>query len=388
MANPKKRKDGRYLSQVYLGMDENGKRKYKNIYASSIPELREKEARVRIDLGKGLDIMARRDSFALWADDWLRLRLVSNISDRQKSNYEHAVEVWKKEFSVYEIGEVRADDVERMLTRMQENGYAKRTVDFYRATIRGIMQRAVGRVISSNPVDMVKMVNTSKQAEKRRALTTEEQKWIWDTPHRAQPAAVIMMLSGLRRGELAALTWDDVDLEGRTISVNKAVEYIMKGSLPKVNNMTKSSAGMRVVDIPKQLADYMKAMPKENKLVFPDTRGKIMTSSAWGALWGSYMRVLNIKYGERTPADLERMKKPGQHKFDMTIPPITMHWLRHTFCTLLYLAGVDVSQACAQMGHADVSTTLKIYTHLDAQHKRKAVDKLDAYLSRSVPTDI
>ena len=94
------------------------------------------------------------------------------------------------------------------------------------------------------------------------------------------------------------------------------------------------------------------------------------------------MRELNIKYGTRTPAGLERMKsgKPGPKVFDMTIPPITMHWLRHTFCTLLYLAGVDVVQACAQMGHADVSTTLRIYTHLDAIHKRKSVDKLDAYL--------
>ena len=45
-----------------------------------------------------------------------------------------------------------------------------------------------------------------------------------------------------------------------------------------------------------------------------------------------------------------------------------------------YLSGVDVVQACAQMGHADVSTTLRIDTHLDAIHKRKSVDKLDAYL--------
>ena len=72
--------------------------------------------------------------------------------------------------------------------------------------------------------------------------------------------------------------------------------------------------------------------------------------------------------------------KPGPKTLDMTIPPITLHWLRHTFCTLLYLSGVDVVQACAQMGHADVSTTLRIYTHLDSIHKRKSVSKLDAYL--------
>lgn len=46
----------------------------------------------------------------------------------------------------------------------------------------------------------------------------------------------------------------------------------------------------------------------------------------------------------------------------------------------MYLAGVDVVQACAQMGHADVSKELKIYTHLDAKHKRKTMDKMDAYL--------
>lgn len=191
-----------------------------------------------------------------------------------------------------------------------------------------------------------------------------------------------MMLSGLRRGELAALTWNDVDLKGRTITVNKTMEY-PPNQPPKLRPLTKSAAGMRTVDIPQRLADYMAAMPRDNVLVIHTTDGRVMTATAWEALWKSYMRLLNIKYGTRTLADLEKMKKPGQRKFDMTIPPITLHWLRHTFCTLLYLAGVDVVQACAQMGHADVSTTLKIYTHLDAVHKRKSVDKLDCYLAQN-----
>ena len=206
-----------------------------------------------------------------------------------------------------------------------------------------------------------------------------------DTPHRGQPVAVIMMLSGLRREELAALTWNDVDLKARTITVNKTIEY-PPNEPPRLRHLTKSAAGMRTVDIPKKLADYMETMPRDNLLVIHSARGGVMTESAWAKLWRSYMRELNIKYGTRTPADLERMKsgKPGPKVFDMTIPPITMHWLRHTFCTLLYLAGVDVVQACAQMGHADVSTTLRIYTHLDAIHKRKSVDKLDAYLENRV----
>lgn len=380
MARLKKRADGRYCSQIFLGRDENGKKLYKSVYGKTPAEVKEKETTVRLELGKGLDVISRRDSFAQWAEDFLRLKSAAQITDRQKENYRHSVDVWKEELQGYEVGQVRADDVERVLVGLQETGFSARTVSFYRSTIHQIMQRAVGRVIASNPVDLVQLTEPGQKAERRRALTAEEQQWIWNTPHRGQPVAVIMMLSGLRRGELAALTWNDVDLEARTITVNKTMEY-PPNQPPKLRPLTKSAAGMRTVDIPQRLADYMAAMPHDNILVIHTTQGRVMTAAAWEALWKSYMRQLNIKYGSRTPADLEKLKRPGQRKFDMTIPPITLHWLRHTFCTLMYLAGVDVVQACAQMGHADVSTTLRIYTHLDAVHKRKSADKLDLYLS-------
>ncbi len=380
MARLKKRADGRYVSQIYLGRDEAGRKQYKSVYGRTPAEVKEKETAVRLQLGKGLDLMSQRDGFAQWADDFLRLKNAAQITERQKENYRHAVEVWKTELPGYEIGQIRADDVERVLVGLQEAGFAARTVSFYRSTIRQILQRAVGRVIASNPADLVRLTEPGQKAEQRRALTAEEQQWIFDTPHRGQPAAVIMMLSGLRRGELAALTWNDVDLKGRTIAVNKTMEY-PPNRPPKLRLLTKSAAGMRTVDIPRQLADYLARLPRDNALVIHTADGRVMTAAAWEALWRSYMRLLNIKYGTRTPADLERLKRPGQRKFDRTIPPITLHWLRHTFCTLLYLAGVDVVQASAQMGHADVSTTLKIYTHLDAVHKRKSVDKLELYLA-------
>ena len=381
MARAKKRADGRYRAQIYLGRDENGKKQYKSVYGKSPAELKEKETAIRLQLGRGLDVLSQRDTFSTWADDWLRLKKAADITDKQKSNYERGVRFWKEALHGLEIGQIRADDIEHFLVSMQEEGYAARTISFYRSTIHQIMKRAVGRVIPANPVDLVELTDPGQKAEQRRALTQEEQQWIWDTPHRGQPVAIIMMLSGLRRGEAAALTWNDVNLEERTISVNKTIEY-PPNEPPRLRHLTKSAAGMRTVDIPQKLADYMATLPRNNLLVVPSAHGKVMTEAAWTALWASYMRVLNIKYGTRTPADLERMKQPGQHKFDMTIPPITMHWLRHTFCTLLYLAGVDVVQACAQMGHADTSTTLKIYTHLDAIHKRKSVDKLDAYLEK------
>lgn len=388
MARAKKRADGRYCAQIYLGRDAEGKKRYKSVYAKSPAELREKEAAVRLQLGRGLDVLSQRDSFAAWADDWLRLKEKENITVRQMDNYRRAVKLWEDELHGYEIGQVRADDIERVLIALSDKGLSQRTINLYRSTIAQIMRRAVGRVIATNPADQVELSAVGRREEQRRALTAEEQRWIWDTPHRAQPVAVIMMLSGLRRGELAALTWNDVDLDGRTITVNKVIEYDSNGA-PSLRHVTKSAAGMRTVDIPQRLADYMQGMPRDNFLVIPSARGGVMTESAWAKLWRSYMRELNRKYGTRTPADLARLQsgKPGPKALDMTIPNITMHWLRHTFCTLLYLAGVDVIQACAQMGHADVSTTLRIYTHLDAVHKRKSVSKLDTYLAEQAKAE-
>ena len=375
----KKRPDGRYMMQIYLGMVD-GKRKYKSVYGATPKEVEAKAEEIRGMMGKGLDITAQRDKFSQWADDLYRIKAASGVTQGQKQNYYHAIEWWKEQFAPYSISDVRADDIERALLWMQENGYAARTINFYRSVITQIMERAVGQAIQVNPAKLVQLSGMGWPAEKRRALAEEEQQWIWDTPHRAQPAAIIMMLSGLRRGELSALTWADVDTVNQTITVNKTVEYSPDGKA-YIRNMTKSAAGMRVVYIPRKLADYLDTLPRSNLLVYPSASGRMMTASAWKAVWQSYMAELNRKYGQRTPADLERMKKPGRHKLDMTIPPITLHWLRHTFCTLMYFAGVDAVQACAQMGHADVTTTLKIYTHLDQQHKRRSMDKLDAYLS-------
>ena len=65
----------------------------------------------------------------------------------------------------------------------------------------------------------------------------------------------------------------------------------------------------------------------------------------------------------------------------MIIPTFTPHQLRHTYITMLYLAGVDVMTAKEQAGHSDIQTTLNIYTHLDKNHKQKNIDKLNNFLN-------
>ena len=101
------------------------------------------------------------------------------------------------------------------------------------------------------------------------------------------------------------------------------------------------------------------------------------------------MTALNKKYADLGKAkklvqeqeEQRKKKKPGPKKLPMLIPTFTPHQLRHTYITMLYLAGVDVLAAKEQAGHADIATTLGIYTHLDKQHKLRNLDKLNQFIS-------
>ena len=100
-------------------------------------------------------------------------------------------------------------------------------------------------------------------------------------------------------------------------------------------------------------------------------------------MWNSYLAELNFKYGDFE--HIVNFNKPKSRfapvKIPMVIPNITPHWLRHTFITLMYLAGVDVMTAMEQAGHSNIQTTMAIYTHLDKEYKQKSINKMDDYIS-------
>lgn len=367
-----KRKDGRIYTRVRF---EDGS--YRDVYGATQGEANEKADELKQAYKRGMNIeAAKRDTWEMWADRWLEGKKA--CSKRQYQNYEGG----KKHFESLndkKIKTIRASDIKKIINELAEKNpltgrpTAKRTLTFAKNVAIQIFNEAIDdRVIDFNPALSVKIPADMPQ-EKRRALTDEEQLWIINTVHRAQRAAMIMMYSGLRRGELIPLTWNDIDLENKTITVNKSIEMI--NGKPSEKSGAKSYAGCRTINIPQRLVDFLKTQERDNILVCHTVDGKMFTATAWTALWKSYMKTLNNKYGS-----VKKSVSKFSHGTKRTIPPITAHWLRHTFATLLYLSGVDVLTAKDQLGHADVKTTLQIYTHLDKIYKDKNMKKLDEFL--------
>ena len=380
----KRRPDGRIAVQVYIGKDkETGKRKYKTVYGATQKEADEKAMQAKIKLQKGIDLSAERDTFGQWAARFLVAKESDGVCHSQMDSYK----CYCKHLSMLDdipIYKISLWDIQNIIMELAKDkpdkkGLAKNTLKHIKGTAKQILQLAVeSRAIDFNPAQDVKIPANAPEKH-REALTEEQQQWIVDTPHKMQRAAMIMMYSGLRRGELTPLTWSDVDLVKNTISVNKSVEMI--NGRPRLKEGAKTKAGVRVVNIPQKLSDFLiQEKEKENPLciyVVHSEKGTMLSNYAWRSMWKDYIEELNIKYGYNGE-DIQNTK----FELPMKIPPFTPHYLRHTFATLLYMAGVDVMTARDQLGHANIQTTLSIYTHLSQKYKDKNIEKLNEYLDK------
>jgi integrase len=181
-----------------------------------------------------------------------------------------------------------------------------------------------------------------------------------------------MLYTGLRKGELLALEWNDVDLNAALLTVNKSAWFDNNRVGIKV---PKTEAGFRTVPIPALILPILREAKEKASSTFvcPSAQGKRMTHTAYNAAWTSYLGYLNLKAGGRRGSR-------SNAKLQL-IEEFTAHQLRHTYASMLYDAGVDPKSAQKFLGHADLQVTLKIYTHLSAEKENGSVAALNRFLS-------
>jgi len=377
---PTKRKDKRFEKKVY----DKRQGKFIHVYGNSSAEANKKAAELRVELEKGIDVSAGKSTFSERAIIWLASKKAKGISDQWYATYKASVDHLNRYIGFMPIKEVNPENIEAVLNALAienpntKKPASKKTLMNIVSTANQIFKNAnKNRKIVFNPADEIELPITN-EGKIRRALTEIEQNWILETDHRAKTAAMLMMYAGLRRGELMALLWSDINLAEKTISVTKAFEMV-KG-VPILKHCAKTDAGNRVIDIPRRLTDYLTGIQRKSLYVCVNAKGKPHNDQSWRVMWDSYLKAINRLHGDFTPFQNKPRSKFDPKGTPFVIPRFTAHWLRHTFCTMMYHAGVDLLTAQKQMGHADIKTTLAIYTHLDAVYKRKSMTKLDDYI--------
>lgn len=383
------RKDGRYQLNVYIGKDENGKSKYKTVYGKTQKEVKEKANSVKIRIGKGLDLLSDKMTFGELQKRWAEYKKPL-LREQQLKDYLTSL----KPFSPLEnkkIGSLIKSDFQAIINEYAVKNpntgkpTAKGTLRSYRMTARQVMDYAIeNRIIEYNPLSYVQIPKTTPK-KRRRALSEEEQQWIINTEHRAQLPAMIMMLAGLRLGECLALQWQDIDLKSAQIYVHQKLNYKSYPSF--IEQGAKTESGIRYVNMPKLLVNFLKNQPPHSPgdYVNLTSKGKIYSAQAWKTVWDSYLKTLNIKYGNFSMYDKKYKSKFDPDGVPFVIERFTAHYLRHTHATNLFLCGKDILYIQNQLGHAEPETTLNIYTHLVKNHtisKTNKVINFDKYLDK------
>ena len=372
--------DGRFRVRVYLGL-KDGKHSYKSVYGKTQKEADQKAAELKVSLRKGIDISASSDSFKVWAEYWLASKR-SEVSSDRYSTLQSRGAIWIESLGNAQLTQIKPFEIQTILFTIAAKNprtgkpMSKKTIRGYAQIINSIFDFAVdNRVLSYNPAAKLKIPQTATETKTRRALTKEERQRVIEFEHRAQPSAMLMMMSGLRRGEATALQWNDIDFEKNTISVTKSYNFKIKDFKEPKNGKA------RIVSVPRKLINYLKTLPKVSPFVLTNARGQMMTDDSWKRLYQSYMLDMNIEYGFGGSIN----KFANNVNVPMVIKTFTPHELRHTFCTTMFEAGIDALTAKEQMGHADIQTTMSIYTHLSAQFKELQTNKLDAFYDEDTP---
>lgn len=318
------------------------------------------------------------DTFAEWAREWMRV-YNADIAPRTRARKEAALRSVLAAFGDRKLGSIKAKDVQAYMNTRA--GYSRADISLHKNILKGVFDTArQNGLIDGDPTDGLRSPKAG-QYHGHRALTQEEQRVILEAApyHRAGLWALLMMCAGLRREEMAALRWEDVDLQAGTVSVSRASEMDAAGS----DRETKTEAGQRTVPIPAPLRAALERVPERAR------KGRVCVNASGGPLsltsyrqgWSSFMLVcLRAANGIRPYSTVQGWRSERDARVRQAFS-CTAHDLRYTYATALYDIDVDVKTMQYVMGHTDFRMTLRIYTQLSEERKRDGLAKVSESLS-------
>jgi integrase len=269
---------------------------------------------------------------------------------------------------------------------LQAGGLSPRSVRYIHAVIGGALDAAVD---AEPPLLAVNPARKAKPPSAKEARPPEMRPWTagqlatflrWSAEHSQLHAAWwVLANTGMRRGELLALRWRDVDLGAATIAVRRSVGVVHNaGSSPEViEGEPKTGKSRRVIDLDPQTVQVLQAWRWERELV---SSGLARDSAlVFSSLEGGHLHPDRFWRSFKN-AQAECRKDLGED----VLPVITVHDLRHTHASLLLSAGEPVKIVSERLGHSSAAITLNTYAHAMPGDQRRAAARFAALITEDV----
>ena len=372
--NLRKRKDGRWEGRYTAGRDpETGKAIYKNVLGKTQAEAKAK-LKQAIEEAKGLDAAkVGRYTIGQWMDVWFEHYAKVKVRPSSHQTYRGYIDNHIKpnigkiplekltslELQKFYKKLLEKGRVDRLESRNQAKGLSPKTVWNIHQIISSAMKLAQEqKLIASNPAEGCALPRMGHQEMK--TLPVEQ---LHSFLREAKDSGVfelyyLELATGLRRGELLGLKWEDIDLERGDLRVRRQIARI-NGEVVEAPLKTKNA--YRTLPLAEDTVSILLEQKKKvagSPWVFPSSTGGPISPDS----------VLHMLH--------RVLKRAG-------LPRIRFHDLRHTFATLALQNGVDVKTVSGMLGHFSAGFTLDTYAHVTTASQRQAAKTMGSVLSGS-----
>ena len=357
------------------------------ITASDLVELRRQENDLlcRIDRGNKFNTRDAKMTLNAYFDFWMETFAKSGRKATTCTNYKSYYNTYiKNTIGKKQIAKITKADCQRIINEMIQNGKKHSTMSNLKSCLNIVFECALDDdIIIKNPAKNLQVPRT--ESKKRTAIEQRQIDLFMNYVKNSKrysysyPVFVVLFNLGIRIGEMAALTWEDVDFKENTITINKTVNRYRKvdyGFTIAVAS-PKSKTSIRSVVMNNAVKKTLLKLKMQNetsvvKLPYVDDSGNIRGYLSNFVFINRYGNVWNEPgFRELIRRIIEQYNKEAEENHIEKIENFCPHMVRHTYTSLAYSVGADVKIVSQNLGHASTSVTLDTYTHLTEDKKRE-----------------
>lgn len=359
----------KWMAQINVGKDENGKVIRKSVTAETQEEVKAKLDELKLNIYTGKFVNANTITFSQLIKQIYDEKLAMN--EIQPQTYYRTMETVKlcKEINDLPVQKIDSTAIKQLL--LSKVDYANSTIKKMYIILNQCFKEALKRkIISDNPMLNAHKPKSTKKTKKIRALTLDEQKKLVEVIRnenvRYAEQMLISMFTGMRMGEINALSVNDLNTNFNFINIDKTISKGEHGEA-FVNDTAKTENGNRQIPINETVRPVIEKIISEYKLtddnvLFHTSAGTLIATSVVNT---EFRRIVN-KYNIQ----------------DKTVKgDLSLHSLRHTYATRCIESGMPPKVLQHLMGHSDIKVTLDTYADVFDNFQSVSVEKADSYLT-------
>ncbi|MDE5557628.1 MAG: site-specific integrase [Ruminococcus sp.] len=348
-----KRSDGRWEGRYKNGFRDDGKPKYRSVYAKTYSEVKEKLLKLKATEQENITPCSLTVEILL--NEWLNMKKLS-VKESTIANYVFKINRHLKPFfSGLKFSLLSPKIVYDFIAEKKSEGLSTKYISDMIVILKSMAKYTAKTYHCTNEIADVEPPKTTKRELK--LYSEDEQKILKSALMKeinpTKLGILLCLFSGIRIGELCALKWNDIDLSNGLLHVTKTCQRIKRSNSTKiVITSPKSASSSRSIPLPEFLLNILREFtPSDNNSYFLSGSEKIVEPRTMQYRFKSVLKKANL-------------------------PSMNFHSLRHIFATNCIEIGFDVKTLSEILGHGSTGITLNLYVHSSMYRKRECMERL------------